>query len=136
MTVSAAPFIPQNRSIIMEELRRLMPGKEALRTALPFGLSALDSHLPQGGLTCGSLHEIVPEDGATAAAFGFMAALLTRLSTPFFIPLPERGSNRQPLAAVPQNNADAERRLRAERSGGGQRDDPSPDRFSRSDPPF
>ena len=76
MTVSAATFAERNRTIIMEELRRLMPGKEDLRTALPCGLATLDSHLPQGGLTCGSLHEIVPETGATAAAFGFTAALL------------------------------------------------------------
>jgi protein ImuA len=82
MTASAAPFAERNRALIVEELRRLMPGKEDLRTALPFGLPALDFHLPHGGLTCGSLHEIVPETGATAAAFGFMAALLVRLPGP------------------------------------------------------
>ena len=90
MTVSAATFAERNRTIIMEELRRLMPGKEDLRTALPCGLATLDSHLPQGGLTCGSLHEIVPETGATAAAFGFTAALLVRLtgSRPFVFVAP------------------------------------------------
>jgi protein ImuA len=95
MTVSAAPFVERNRAIIVEELRRLMPGKEDLRTALPFGLPTLDSHLPQGGLTCGSLHEIVPETGSTAAAFGFMAALLARIASPAKIP-----ASRSPLIFV------------------------------------
>ncbi|MGB7099619.1 MAG: ImuA protein [Xanthobacteraceae bacterium] len=82
MTEPAALSIARNRAIVMEELRRLLPGVEASRTALPFGLPALDSHLPQGGLTCGALHEVVPEAGAAAAAFGFVAALLARFSSP------------------------------------------------------
>jgi len=70
----------RNRAVIMEELRRLMPGAEGLRTALPFGLPAIDSCLPQGGLACGALHEIMPaDDRATAAAFAFIVALLARL---------------------------------------------------------
>jgi protein ImuA len=83
----------RNRAVIMEELRRLMPGVEDLRTALPLGLSAVDSHLPQGGLTCGGLHEVVPEAGATAAALGFMAALLARLSgtQPLIVVMPAYG---------------------------------------------
>jgi len=51
-----------------------------------------------------------------------------------FVPPPERGRHRQPSAAVLESDdADAERRLRAKRSGGGQ-EDPSPDRLRRSDP--
>jgi protein ImuA len=80
MSETADLTAARNRAVIMEELRRLMPGAEGLRTALPLGLSAIDSHLPQGGLACGALHEIVPDgERATAAAFGFIAALLTRL---------------------------------------------------------
>ena len=70
--------VARNRAAVMEELRRLLPGIEDLPTALPFGLAAIDSHLPQGGLACGGLHEVVPEAGATAAAFGFLAAILAR----------------------------------------------------------
>jgi len=80
MIEPAALTMARSRAVIMEELRRLMPGVEDLRTTLPFGLAALDSHLPQGGLTSGALHEVVPGAGATAAAFGFMVALLARLS--------------------------------------------------------
>jgi protein ImuA len=71
--------VARNRAAVVEELRRLLPGIEDLPTALPFGLAAIDSHLPQGGLACGGLHEVVPEEGATPAAFGFLAAILTRL---------------------------------------------------------
>jgi protein ImuA len=80
MTEAAALTAARNRAVIMEELRRLMPGAEGLRTILPFGLAAIDSCLPQGGLACGALHEIVPDgERCTTAAFGFIAALLARL---------------------------------------------------------
>jgi protein ImuA len=81
MSEPAALTVARNRAAIMEELRRLMPGAEGLHTTLPFGLAAIDSYLPQGGgLACGALHEIVPEsERCTAAAFGFIAALLARL---------------------------------------------------------
>ena len=79
MTEPDALTVARNRAVVMEELRRLLPGIEDLPTALPLGLAALDSHLPQGGLACGGLHEVVPEAGATAAAFGFLAAVLARL---------------------------------------------------------
>ena len=81
MRESATLTAARNRAVIMEELRRLMPGAQGLRTALPLGLAAIDSSLPQGGLACGALHEIVPDgEHATAAAFGFIAALLARLT--------------------------------------------------------
>src|SRR5208282_5625353 len=59
----------------------------------PFGLAAIDSHLPDGGLAGGALHEIVPEDGGTPAAFGFIVALLARISA---------NSPPQPNSGVPE----------------------------------
>ncbi len=82
------------RAAVIGELRRLLPRIEGANRPLPFGLAALDSHLPEGGLPCGGLHEIVPEaDGATAAAFGFIAAMLGRLPKPrpLVCVLPARG---------------------------------------------
>jgi protein ImuA len=72
----------KNRTAMAEELRRLLPTMERIRVArtLPFGLAAIDQCLPQGGLACGALHEVIPETGATAAAFGFIVALLARLT--------------------------------------------------------
>jgi protein ImuA len=82
MTQPTAQSLMRNRAAVAEELRRLLPKMERLRATrpIPFGLAAIDRHLPQGGLPCGALHEIVPEPGATPAAFGFLAALLARLS--------------------------------------------------------
>ena len=86
MTQPSALSVIRNRAAVAEELRRLLPRlEEDFRAAktLPLGLSVIDRHLPRGGLPCGALHEIVPEtQGATPAAFGFIAALLIRLSTP------------------------------------------------------
>src|SRR5579872_354313 len=73
----------RNRTAVMAELRRLLPGIEGLRTAFPFSLAAIDSHLPDGGLAGGALHEVVPEAQACLpAAFGFIAALLAGFSSP------------------------------------------------------
>ena len=90
MTQPTAQSVLRNRAAVAEELRRLLPKMEGFRTArtIPFGLAAIDRHLPQGGLSCGALHEVVPEAGATPAAFGFFAALLGRVSTPASLPLP------------------------------------------------
>jgi len=72
------------RAAIVDELRRRLPrmeGVSATARTLPFGLAALDGHLPQGGLTLGALHEVAPQaHGDTPAAFGFMVALLAHLS--------------------------------------------------------
>src|ERR1700729_1600652 len=81
----------RQRAVVIDELRRLLPRIEGLRKTLPLGLAALDSHLPEGGLTCGALHEIVTEaENATAAAFGFIAAILARLprTAPLIVVLP------------------------------------------------
>ena len=75
----------------MAKLRRLLQGHDGLRDGLcnrlqplSFGLAALDSYLPEGGLARGALHEIVPATQAAfpAAAFGFLVAILARLSSP------------------------------------------------------
>jgi protein ImuA len=84
-----AQSVMRNRAAVAEELRRLLPKMERLRASrpIPFGLDAIDRHLPQGGLPSGALHEVVPEAGATPAAFGFLVALLAQISSP----PPERG---------------------------------------------
>jgi protein ImuA len=70
----------RSRAEVVDELRRLLPRMESISAearALPFGLPALDSYLPQGGLTFGALHEVGPEsEGDTPAAFGFITAML------------------------------------------------------------
>jgi len=84
----------RNRAVVVAELRRLLrPAKQPDKT-LPFGLAALDSHLPEEGLACGALHEIVPEtQGSIAAAFGFIVALLGRLprTQPLIVVMPAYG---------------------------------------------
>ena len=119
MTQPNAQTVLRNRAAVAEELRRLLPKIEGLRAVrvLPLGVEAIDRHLPQGGLGCGGLHEIVPEAGATPAAFGFLAALLARI----FFPPPERG-----------RSASEARRVGVRRP----RNDPSPDRLWRSGPPL
>ena len=99
MTQPTAQSVLRNRAAVAEELRRLLPKMEGFRTArsIPFGLAAIDRHLPRGGLSCGALHEVVPEAGATPAAFGFLVALLGRISSP---PLP---SPPQPNSGVPSS---------------------------------
>jgi protein ImuA len=80
------------------ELRRLLPGSVGeLRKTLPFGLAAIDSHLPQGGLAAGALHEVVPQaEGAIAAALGFIAAVMARLlgARPLIFVMPPYGLRR------------------------------------------
>ncbi len=83
MPQSVALAAARDRAAVMEELRRLLPRAEGFRKALPFGVAAIDSHLPDGGLTCGALHEVVPDSAsAMPAAMGFIAALLAGCSPP------------------------------------------------------
>jgi protein ImuA len=74
----------RRRAERLEDLRRLLPRLEAgprVAGALPFGIAALDAHLPDGGLALAGLHEIVPEtENDLPAAFGFIAALLGGIS--------------------------------------------------------
>jgi len=73
--------ISPQRATVMAELRRLLPGSGGSCQTLPFGLAALDSYLPHGGLAAGALHEVVPNsEGTLASAFGLIVAILSRLS--------------------------------------------------------
>jgi len=92
-TTGPTPHIAaQNRAAVIAELRRLMPRMGEQRKPLPFGLAVIDSHLPDGGLACGALHEIVPAaEGCIAAAFGFIAAILGRLAYPLLFVMPAYG---------------------------------------------
>jgi protein ImuA len=82
MSSQSLPFTGRNRAAIVDELRRLLPRLESHGSAarvLPFGLDALDRHLPHGGLATAALHEVAPQQhGDTPAAFGFLVALLAR----------------------------------------------------------
>ena len=81
-TGPTALAVARNRAAVMAELRRLMPRMGEQRKPLPFGLAAIDSHLPDGGLACGALHEIVPAaEDCIATALGFIAAVLARISS-------------------------------------------------------
>lgn len=76
------PAFNRCRTEVLEELRRLLPRLEGFADAgaLAFGVVALDSHLPRGGLAFGALHEIAPATaGDLPAAFGFLVALLGRM---------------------------------------------------------
>ena len=96
---TAGPAAP-NRSATIGELRRLLRlPKQTCGRSLPFGLTPLDAHLPEGGLDGGGLHEIVPAtESAIAAALGFMVAILARLEPVrpliFVIPIKGRQSGR------------------------------------------
>jgi protein ImuA len=86
----------EDRAATLAELRRLLVRdrgwrqqalqqgfQQGLQGTLPFGLAGLDSHLPNGGLPCGALHEVVPAtQAALPAAFGFVVAVLARLMCP------------------------------------------------------
>ena len=112
MTQPTAPSVERNRAAVAEELRRLLPKMEGVRSvsSIPFGLPVIDRHLPQGGLSGGALHEVVPEAGATLAAFGFLVALLARIS----FPPPERGrpaNEASPVGVRPAQNPPSPDRL-------------------------
>jgi hypothetical protein len=73
---------PRSRADVVRELRRLLPRLDRVTAetrALSFGLPALDSYLPQGGLAFGALHEVAPDaEGDAPAAFGFVTAACRR----------------------------------------------------------
>jgi hypothetical protein len=66
----------------MERIRRLEGAAGRRRLVLPFGIKAIDRHLPGGGLALGALHEVAGGghgaiDGAAAALFA--AGIAARL---------------------------------------------------------
>jgi protein ImuA len=75
--------------IAIAELRRWLARAEshgpAAGAVLPFGIPALDHHLPNGGLALGHLHEVI-EDGTAGEYAGiatlFTAGILARLPGP------------------------------------------------------
>jgi protein ImuA len=76
------------RREVIEDLRRQIErlgGAHGSRKALPFGVLALDRHLPGRGLTLGALHEVI-EHGPAAEFAGsatlFTAGLAARLKGP------------------------------------------------------
>jgi len=61
-------------------------GAGARYKAIPFGLDALDSRLPGGGIATGALHEIAgsPDLADDASATIFLAGILARVAGPVF----------------------------------------------------
>ena len=92
-----------SRSETISELRRMLSRIESLHIegmdgdaprGLSFGLPALDTHLPRGGLCFGAMHEIAPESEADLpAAIGFLISLLARApgAAPLLLILEARG---------------------------------------------
>ncbi|CUX53377.1 hypothetical protein AGR7C_Lc190015 [Agrobacterium deltaense Zutra 3/1] len=85
--------------LVVEELRerleRIGNGPERLHETLPFGVDAIDHHLPGGGLKLGCLHELSgggngAADGAAAALFA--AGVAARLSGKVFMVCHPAGS--------------------------------------------
>ena len=58
---------------LREQIQRLEGVPQRARAVLPFGLAAIDSRLPGGGLALGALHEVA--GGGNAAIDGAAAAL-------------------------------------------------------------
>src|SRR6202045_5342713 len=68
---------------LRERIHRLEGGSARPRTVLPFGINAIDQHLPEGGLALGALHEVARGgngaiDGAAAGLFAAGIAARTR----------------------------------------------------------
>ena len=68
---------------LRERIRCLEGGAWRQRAVLPFGIKAIDEHLPEGGLALGALHEVAGGgngaiDGAAAALFAAGIAARTR----------------------------------------------------------
>src|SRR5260370_36788930 len=59
---------------LRERIQRLEGGAARPRTVLPFGIKAIDQHLPEGGLALGALHEVA--GGSNGAIDGAASALI------------------------------------------------------------
>lgn len=79
----AEPARTDELRLLRETVRRLeRGGSTATFPAVPLNVPEIDAVLPEGGLACGALHEIVPGDVAhDGAALGFAAAMLGRFAT-------------------------------------------------------
>jgi protein ImuA len=80
MNVEAQPSIIEE---IRSKIQRLEGSPARARTVLPFGVEAIDSRLPGGGLAVGALHEVAgggngAVDGAAAAFFAAGIAARTK----------------------------------------------------------
>src|SRR5262252_887838 len=78
----ASPTLPILKQL-RERIQHLEGGAARHRTVLPFGINAIDRHLPEGGLALGALHEVAGAgngaiDGAAAALFAAGIAGRTR----------------------------------------------------------
>jgi protein ImuA len=60
---------------LRERIQRLEGGAARRKTVLPFGIKAIDQHLPEGGLALGALHEVA--GGGNGAIDGAASALFT-----------------------------------------------------------
>jgi protein ImuA len=70
---------PRRRRDLVAQLQLLLRHTDsgARSGVLTFGIAALDSYLPYGGLSLGALHDIVPDTSEDLpAAFGFIIALI------------------------------------------------------------
>jgi protein ImuA len=77
------------QSIVLQYLRARIArieGEGTRHAAIPFGLAALDSRLPGGGIAAGALHEIAgsPDLADDASATIFLAGILARIEGPVF----------------------------------------------------
>jgi len=94
---------------LRERIRRLEGAAGRRQLVLPFGLKAIDRHLPGGGLALGALHEVAGGghgaiDGAAAALFTAGIAARTRgqvlwcLTRQDLFPRPSRKPGSCPIA--------------------------------------
>jgi protein ImuA len=79
----STPIIRPGIEELRERIRRLEGAAGRRRLVLPFGIQAIDRHLPGGGLALGALHEVAGGghgaiDGAAAALFAAGIAARTR----------------------------------------------------------
>jgi protein ImuA len=75
------------QSVVLEDLRARIArieGTGARHGTVPFGVEALDSRLPGGGIAAGALHEVAggPELADDASATIFLAGILARIEGP------------------------------------------------------
>jgi len=77
------------QSTVLQSLRARIAqieGSVQSHAVVPFGIDAIDRHLPSGGIAAGALHEVAgsPELADDAAATVFLAGILARFDGPVF----------------------------------------------------